>query len=126
MMIRVNTRVACITSALVLTLLSACLERELKPLNPCLVSGVTDEVQVNNLDKVDLLFMVDNSGSMKDKQLSLREQFPKLIKTLATGIRSTDTTVSFTPVKDLHLGVVTSDMGVPGIAGIPGCDPNGG
>ena len=45
-------------------LLGGCLDRELKPLNPCLVSGVVAEIAVTNIDKVDLLFVVDNSGSM--------------------------------------------------------------
>jgi hypothetical protein len=49
-----------------------CLDRELKPLNPCLVSGVSRQVQVKNVDKVDLLFMVDNSNSMAGEQQSLR------------------------------------------------------
>ncbi|WP_159323350.1 hypothetical protein, partial [Klebsiella pneumoniae] len=29
----------------------------------------------------------------------------------------------FPPAKDLHLGVVTSDMGLPGVQGIMNCGP---
>src|SRR4051812_30734168 len=102
-------------------LTSGCLDRELKPLNPCLVSGVTRKVAVTNVDFVDLLFVVDNSGSMRQEQGSLREQFPKLITTLATGKKSNGDT--FPPVKDMHLGVVSSDMGLAGIANnFPGCN----
>jgi hypothetical protein len=107
-------------------LLAGCLERELKPLNPCLVSGVTRSVLAKNIDKLDLLFMVDNSGSMKEEQDALRDQFPKLIQTLTTGDRSARGLSAFPPVTDLHLGVVSSDMGVPGVAGIKGCSPDGG
>jgi hypothetical protein len=104
-------------------LLGGCLKRKLKPLNPCLVSGVVAEIAVTNIDKVDLLFMVDNSGSMREEQVSLREEFPKIISVLTTGMRSNG--MPFPPAKDLHLGVVSSDMGLVGISGIDKCDGQG-
>jgi hypothetical protein len=111
-----------------MALASGCLERELKPLNPCLVSGVSRKVAVNNVDKVDLLFMIDNSNSMAQEQVSLKAQFPKLIQVLTTGERMPGDPNPFPPVKDLHVGVVSSDMGIPGVnfgAGT-GCSPDGG
>lgn len=101
-------------------LLGGCLDRKLKALNPCLVSGVVAEIAVTNIDKVDLLFMVDNSGSMKEEQESLREQFPRIISTLTNGVRADGS--MFPPAKDLHLGVVSSDMGLVGIQGIEKCN----
>ncbi len=92
---------------------SGCLDRELKPLNPCLVSGVVDKISVQNVDKVDLLFVVDNSGSMREEQAALRVQFPRLITTLTTGVRGDGTT--FPAVRNLNLGVVSTDMGLPGV-----------
>lgn len=100
--------------------LGGCLDRPLKPLNPCLVSGVVAEIAVTNIDKVDLLFVVDNSGSMKEEQAALQREFPRLIKTLTTGQR--DPKPPFPPAEDLHIGVVSSDMGLVGIEGIPGCE----
>jgi hypothetical protein len=100
---------------------SGCLDRELKALNPCLVSGVARKVAVTNVDFVDLLFVVDNSGSMRQEQGALRDQFPKLIETLTTGKKSNGET--FPPVKDMHLGVVSTDMGLAGIPNnFPGCN----
>jgi hypothetical protein len=100
---------------------SGCLDRELKALNPCLVSGVARKVAVTNIDFVDLLFVVDNSGSMRQEQGALKEQFPPLISTLTNGRKSDGTT--FPPVKDLHLGVVSTDMGLAGVANnFPGCN----
>ena len=69
---------------------------------------------------LDLLFVVDNSPSMADKQLSLADNFPRMIDTLATLDGG---------LPNLHVGVVTSDMGTssttgapaPAIAGIGGC-----
>ena len=78
------------------------------------------QLTVANTDKVDLLFMVDNSGSMREEQEALRRELPKLIQGLTSGLRSDGST--FAPAKDLHLGVVSSDMGLIGIQGIPGCD----
>ena len=106
--------------------LSACLDRELKPLNPCLVSSVSRRVSVNNIDKVDILFSVDNSGSMAEEQNSLKSQFPKMITVLTTGMRTPNDPNPFPPTKDLHLAVVSTDMGAMGQVNVMGCDTNGG
>jgi hypothetical protein len=78
------------------------------------------------IDKVDLLFVVDNSNSMADKQLALKAQLPKLISALTSGKRWSGDPNPFPPVGDLHVGVVSTDMGLPGVANGFGCDPNGG
>ncbi|MDH5675028.1 MAG: VWA domain-containing protein [Myxococcales bacterium] len=79
-------------------------------------------IAVSNVDTVDLLFVVDNSGSMREEQVALAREFPKLIHVLASGDRGGDGVNDFPPAKSLHLGVVSSDMGLVGIQGIPGCD----
>jgi hypothetical protein len=80
------------------------------------------------VDKVDLLFMIDNSNSMYGEQASLKAQFPKLMQMLTSGRRSPDDPAPFPPVTDLHVGVVTSDMGIPGVNFGPGtgCDSTNG
>ena len=120
---------ACIRSTALLlatTLSSGCLDRDLTPLNPCLVSTVSRKVTVQSIDRVDLLFMVDDSASMTSKQNSLKAQFPRMIQVLSTGMRRANDPNPFPPVRDMHLAVVSSDLGVVGQAGIEGCDPNGG
>jgi len=60
--------------------------------------------------KLDLLFMIDDSPSMSEEQANLARNFPRLIdalKKLPAGF------------PDLHLGVVSSDMGA-GAAAIAG------
>jgi hypothetical protein len=96
--------------------LGGCLERELRPLVPCVSQGFIESVEANAVDKVDLLFMVDNSGSMKEEQASLAEQLPRLVRVLTSGDRTGDglSDDDFQPVKDLHVAVITSDMGVGG------------
>jgi hypothetical protein len=112
---------AALTMLVAVALLSGCLDRKLKALNPCLVSGVVAEIAVTNIDKVDLLFMVDNSGSMAQEQVALREEFPNLISVLASGDPGMGKE-KFPPAKDLHLGVVSSDLGLVGISDIDKCN----
>ncbi len=93
-----------------------CPNEDLAPLEPCTVSGVSNEVPVTGVDMVDLLFVIDDSNSMAQEQAKLAAQLPKLVRILTSGIREGDTMPSFTPVRDLHLGVVTSDMGTNGLS----------
>ncbi|MET0389173.1 MAG: hypothetical protein ABW321_24585, partial [Polyangiales bacterium] len=72
-----------------------------------------------------VLFVIDNSGSMAGEQAQLRAQIPRLAQTLTTGLRYPDDPYPFTPIRDLHIGVVTTDMGIPGVA-YPPCSPDGG
>lgn len=72
------------------------------------------------------MFMVDDSASMTSKQNSLKAQFPRMIQVLSTGMRRANDPAPFPPVADMHLAVVSSDMGVVNQMGIMGCDPNGG
>lgn len=104
--------------------LTACLDRELVPLNPCLVSNVIDEVQSRRIDKVDILFVIDNSNSMKQEQESLERELPALMRALTSGDGDRDGMRDFAPVLDLHLGVVSTDLGVPG-AIVEKCDNHG-
>jgi len=76
---------------------------------------------------VDVLFMIDNSSSMADKQQVLARSLPSLLQKLVqpdcidsagvvVGMTQLDGTCAqgsprFKPVSDLHLGVVTSSLG---------------
>jgi hypothetical protein len=77
-------------------------------------------VQLETPVKLDLLFMIDNSGSMVEEQANLARNFPHLIdelKNLPKGL------------PNLHLGVVSSDLGDGGALQIRsncGLDPNQG
>lgn len=75
------------------------------------------------VEALDLLFVVDDSQSMLQEQAALRAQFPRLIRTLVSGERllPDGTKERFTPAASVHLGVVSSDMGLIGIQGVSGC-----
>ena len=93
-----------------------CSDRDLRPLNPCTVSGVSKSVRVTNLENVDLLFMIDNSNSMASEQALLRQQFPRMVRGLVTGDPDDNpSTTNYTPVKSLRVGVISQDMGVNGV-----------
>ena len=64
----------------------------------------------NAKNKVDLLFMVDDSGSMAPKQNELKSRFPQFIAQL-------DSFATAGHAADYHIGVVTSSLGAPGYAG---------
>ncbi|AKF08272.1 hypothetical protein [Sandaracinus amylolyticus] len=98
-----------------------CFERSLQPVNPCTRSRAGDNIRVESVDEVDLLFMIDNSNSMAEEQTSLTEELPTLVRVLASGDRDGDGMQDFEPVRSLHIGVVTSDMGVGGFE-VPTCD----
>ena len=71
-------------------------------------------------DDVDLLLMVDNSNTMAEQQALLVEQLPRLVGALASGDVDDDGTRDFPPVRSLHVGVVSSDMGTGGFT-VPTC-----
>jgi len=72
-------------------------------------------------EDVDLLLLVDNSNSMSEEQANLVALLPRLIDTLATGDRDRDGRRDFAPVRSLHVGVVTADMGAGPNTGVPTC-----
>ena len=102
-------------------------DREAEPeaLPECDPVATTGEPAASAVD-VDLLFVIDNSNSMTEEQTSLAAELPALIRALATGDVGGDGTLDFTPVRSMHLGVVTTDMGTGGFE-IPTCaDPHDG
>ncbi len=92
-----------------------CLERRLESVAPCTRSSVTQNVRVQYVDTVDLLFVIDDSGSMEAEQQSLEREIPRLVSVLASGDRDGDGMQDFRPVRSLQVGVVSTDLG----AGLP-------
>jgi len=77
--------------------------------------------------KLDVLFMIDNSRSMADKQAVLQGAIPLFVQRLiappcvgedgdptgefAVGGQCSDGVPEYTPIRDIHLGIVTSSLG---------------
>ncbi|NOU26761.1 MAG: hypothetical protein HOO96_02550 [Polyangiaceae bacterium] len=117
---------------------TGCLTRPVQPNAPTTKTNFTANVKQSAIDKIDLLLAIDNSGSMGDKQKFLAEAVPNLVKRLvtpncvdpntgavakangATGVNEDATgqfgcaagsKPEFKPIVDIHIGVVSSDMG---------------
>jgi len=72
--------------------------------------------------KVDILVVVDNSGSMAAEQSNLKAAMPALIGALLNPPINPETGLPVhAPVRDLHMGVISTNMGSGGF-GVSGCD----
>src|SRR5665213_3321643 len=84
-----------------------------------------DQIVQTAVDKIDLLFMVDNSASMADKQDILRDAVPVLVSRLTSpicvnamgaptgkssvnGICASGGSPEFNPIGVIHIGIVSS------------------
>jgi hypothetical protein len=72
--------------------------------------------EVNPVRKLDLLFVVDNSNSMAQEQMNLKKNFPDFMSEL-TKIQG--------GVPDLHIAVVSSNVGAGQNAPAKECPPGG-
>ena len=112
-----------------------CLTRPVGKQPPTTKVNFTSTVTQQQVDKVDLLFMIDNSASMGDKQLILSDAVPNLLKGLlepscvdpsgASVGKKADpngnkgnrfncpagSEPEFTPVTDMHIGIISSSLG---------------
>ena len=73
----------------------------------------TDVPAMQRASPVDLLFVIDNSNSMQEEQDVLVEQAELMFRELITPTLMSDGTEP-PLIEDLHVGVVTTDMGVHG------------
>ena len=86
-------------------LLAACPDRTISEVNPEQGRVEFKDIPVNLNRNVDILFVIDDSVSMLDKQANLRNNFPNFINVLNTIQGG---------LPDVHIGVVSSDMGTKG------------
>lgn len=128
-------------------LTAGCLDRPVAPAVPKTSNIYVDEIRQTAVDKIDLLFMIDNSISMSDKQAILADAVPLLVQRLVTPIcvrscapadncspaqekdgiptsgnadamgKCASGSPEFNPIKDIHVGVITSSLGSHGAAG---------
>ncbi len=108
---------------------AGCLTRPVAANNPDTNTQVAIQVPNQVINKIDMLFDIDNSASMGDKQVYLVQAIPDLIDGLvnpncidnATGAVAgksmqgtgcaAGTKPEFPAVKDMHIGIVSSSLG---------------
>lgn len=98
---------------------SGCLDRPVVPIVPSNLKVSVQPLSVKRPDKVDLLFVIDNSASMKDKQSELGRRIPELVSAI-TSPSVDPTTGKVTRVLDVHVGVITSSLGASGTGACQG------
>ena len=98
-----------LTSLLGLGLLAGCPDRTISEVSPEQGRVEYKDIPVDINRKVDILFVIDDSPSMADKQANLKANFPNFINVLNTIAGG---------LPDVHLGVVTSDLGSSGADGM--------
>jgi len=115
-------------SACALSLTFGCLQRPAVPQEPNTTNLFVNQIPVVAIPAIDLLFVVDNSISMADKQALLRQAVPLMMARLITpdcvdgnerhpsdgqNCASYGTTFfpEFQSVSDIHIGVITSSIG---------------
>jgi hypothetical protein len=77
-------------------------------------------------DRVDLLFVLDDSPSMaQERKHFLERQLPRAMQLLLHGQTTTGAPVSFSPPRNLHVGVISSDMGVGADGVVSDCSGSG-
>ncbi len=109
-----------------------CLDRDVVSRSPTVNTIVSHTVTNKSIDKVDLLFMIDNSVSMGDKQSLLALAVPNMISRLVqpncvdsngnimgqsdpNGVcTATGTKPEFAPVHNMHIGILSSSLGSRG------------
>jgi hypothetical protein len=107
-------------------LLAGCPDRTISEVNPQQGRVEYKDIPVTVNRDVDILFVIDDSPSMLDKQTNLKANFPNFVNVLNTIEGG---------LPNVHIGVTTSDLGTkgaddaspgPGIGSGPGaCSGNG-
>jgi hypothetical protein len=124
--------------ALALGMGFACTDRPISTVKPRTTNLYVEPIHYEVIDKIDLLFMIDNSASMGDKQALLAKAVPQLLDRLAvprcvgtdgqTQERSSPdagcpsgSAPEFRAVQDIHVAVISSSLGGLG-AGVSACE----
>jgi hypothetical protein len=103
--------VACSLLSLAVGFLAGCPDRSIDKVIPAQGRVEAKDIPVNINRDLDLLFLIDDSPSMKDKQNNLAANFDNFITVLSSIPGG---------LPNVHIGVVTSDMGTKGGDGAVG------
>ena len=125
---------AAVTAIGVMGIVAAgCLDRDVISRNPSTSTTFTTSVHNQTIDKVDLVFVIDNSVSMGDKQTLLALAVPNMLARFSApncldinskkptgqtaapdGTCPSGSTAEFFPVHDMHIGILSSSLGSRG------------
>ena len=93
-------------------LLSGCLERPGAPIGPEIGFGQAVTIDGTGVNAVDLLFVIDDSGSMVQEQAGLAREIPQLVRDLASPPdHDGDGAGDWPAVESLRIAVANTDVG---------------
>ena len=93
------------------SLLAGCPDRTVSSVYPEQGKVENIDLPANPTSDVDILFLIDNSGSMSEEQSSLRANFGKFMNVLSTLEGG---------MPNVHIGVATSSLGQSASDGVGG------
>src|SRR5689334_9245327 len=94
-----------------MSLLAGCPDRTISEVNPQQGRVEFKDIPITVNRNIDMLFVIDDSPSMADKQANLARNFPSFIDVLNTIEGG---------LPDVHIGVVSSDVGTKATQDGPG------
>lgn len=104
----------------------ACAERPLGAVRPEVQHGFEMNIVQPGEVAVDLLVVIDNSQSMHDEQVNLANNFEHLVRSLTSPAdEDGDGEPDHAPVTDLHVGIVSTDVGALGAPDVSSCSGAG-
>lgn len=116
--------VTCVLAAMIT---GGCLERKGTAVGPNVGFGQEVSVGGFGVSSVDLLFVIDDSGSMEQEQDNLAVQIPALVRDLASPPdRDGDGSPDWNAVESLRIGITTTDVGIGSVSVRDShCEPGG-
>src|SRR5215211_6641760 len=108
---------ASVGAAAIVALLAGCPDREVSKVDPAQDKAELKDIPVDVNRAVDILFVVDNSSSMREEQGNLSRNFPRFIEALSQIEGG---------LPDVHIGVVSTDLGAGNFPGATDCQTNDG
>src|SRR6266545_4369501 len=96
------------TIACVLVLLAGCQDYNFNPVGKCIIQPGASRIKIANLSTADILFVVDDSGSMEPAQANLARNFVAFINALAAT--QTDRQAKGLDALDFHVAITTSSV----------------
>lgn len=110
--------VTCVVLAMAST---GCLERRSAAIGPNVSFNQEVTISGGGVTTVDVLFVIDNSGSMKQEQERLAAQVSRLVRDLASPPDNDgDGNPDWNPVEELRIGIATTDVGTANAANSAG------
>jgi hypothetical protein len=93
---------------LALLLLAGCQDYKFNPVGKCIVQTGSERIQLSSVSTADILFVVDDSGSMLSEQKRLADNFGSFINALAQT-QAQRAAIGLEPL-EFHLAITTSSV----------------